>query len=46
LIFYPLLILGQMAAEAGRAPIVPAMWAGNGLTLLIGLALTGRILTR
>ncbi len=46
LIFYPLLILGQMAAEAGRAPILPAMWAGNGLTLLIGLALTGRILTR
>jgi hypothetical protein len=45
LIFYPLLILGQMAAEAGRVPIVPAMWAGNVLTLVIGSVLTARVLS-
>jgi lipopolysaccharide export LptBFGC system permease protein LptF len=46
LVFYPFLILGQMAAEAGAMPVAPAMWAGNAFTFVIGAALTARVLTR
>ncbi len=46
LIFYPFLILGQVAAEAGVLPIAPAMWAGNAFTFLIGAVLMVRVLSR
>jgi len=45
-LFYPLLILGQIVAEAGLVPVVPAVWSGNALTLVIGLALTGAVLRK
>ncbi len=45
-VFYPLLILGQIAAEAGVLPVVPAVWAGDGLTLVIGLILLIRVMLR
>ena len=43
-IFYPLLILGQLAAESGAFPIGPSMWAGNALTFLIGAVLTVKVM--
>jgi len=46
LVFYPLLILGEVAAEAGKLPIVPAIWGGNVLTLGIGLVLSLKTLSR
>lgn len=46
LVFYPLLILGQVAAEAGTLPLVPAIWGGNALTLAIGAVLTVKVLRR
>jgi lipopolysaccharide export LptBFGC system permease protein LptF len=46
LVFYPLLILGRVAAEAGTLPLVPAMWGGNILTLAIGGILSVKVLTR
>jgi len=46
LIFYPFLILGQIAAEAGVVPVGLAMWAGDGLTFIIGAALMARALSR
>ncbi len=45
-IFYPLLILGQLAAEGGTLPIGPSMWAGNVLTFLIGAVLTVKVMRR
>lgn len=45
-LFYPFLILGQVSAEMGFMPVVPSMWAGNGLTLLIGVFLMGKVLAR
>jgi len=44
LVFYPLLILGQVAAEAGTLPLVPAIWGGNAMTLVIGAILTVKVL--
>jgi len=46
LLFYPFLIIGQMAAESGLLPTVPAMWSGNALTFMIGLALTVHVLRK
>jgi lipopolysaccharide export LptBFGC system permease protein LptF len=46
MVFYPFLILGQIAAEAGSVPAFPGMWVGNGLTFLIGLALMARVMSR
>jgi lipopolysaccharide export LptBFGC system permease protein LptF len=46
LIFYPLLILGQIMAEAGRVPAAPALWAGDGLTFAIGVVLMVWLLRR
>jgi lipopolysaccharide export LptBFGC system permease protein LptF len=43
LVFYPLLIFGQVAAEANSVPVTPAIWAGDGLTFVIGLLLTARV---
>lgn len=44
MIFYPFLILGQVAAEAGTLPVLPAMWAGNIFTFLIGGTLMAKVL--
>ncbi len=46
LLFYPFLIVGQIAAEAGLLAVVPAMWSGNVVTFLIGLILTAVILRK
>ena len=46
LVFYPLLILGQVAAETGTLPLVPAIWGGNILTLAIGAILSVKVLSR
>ena len=46
LLFYPLLIVGQIAAEAGLLSVEPAMWSGNGVTFLVGLVLTAVVLRR
>jgi len=46
LVFYPLLILGQIMAEAGRVPLGPAIWTGDILTFAIGAALTAYVLRR
>jgi lipopolysaccharide export LptBFGC system permease protein LptF len=46
LLFYPFLIIGQMAAESGLLPTVPAIWSGNALTFMIGLALTVHVLRK
>ena len=46
LVFYPFLIVGQIAAEAGTVPVLPAVWAGNGFTLAIGVVLMARVLSR
>ena len=45
-VFYPLLILGQVAAEAGTLPLVPAIWGGNAMTLAIGAFLSVKVLRR
>jgi lipopolysaccharide export LptBFGC system permease protein LptF len=44
-VFYPFLVFGQIAAEAGRVPVGAAMWAGNGFVGLIGLLLMARVVT-
>jgi lipopolysaccharide export LptBFGC system permease protein LptF len=46
LVFYPLLILGQIMAEAGTVPIGPAIWTGDALTFVIGAALMTYVLRR
>ncbi len=46
LVFYPLLIVGQLVADARLLPIAPAMWAGNGLTFLIGACLMVKVVRR
>ncbi|MHC4788991.1 MAG: LptF/LptG family permease, partial [Planctomycetota bacterium] len=46
LIFYPFLILGQVGAEEGILPVVPAMWAGNVFTFLIGAFLMAKVMRR
>ncbi len=46
LVFYPLLIVGQLVAKARLLPIAPAMWAGNGLTFLIGACLMVKVVRR
>jgi len=46
MVFYPLLILGQMAAEVGALPIAPAIWGGNVLTLLLGAGLLWKLVRR
>jgi len=46
LLFYPALIVGQIAAKSGLVPVVPAMWSGNVMTFLIGLALTANVLRK
>ena len=43
-LFYPFLIAGQIAAQAGVLPVVPSIWAGNVLTLAIGCTLMARVL--
>jgi len=40
LVFYPMLALGQMAANNDLVAPAPAMWAGNALTFLAGSVLT------
>ena len=46
LIFYPFLILGEIAAQAGTVPIVPAIWAGDAVTFGIGAVLMVWVLRR
>lgn len=46
LVFYPLLIVGQIAAEGGALPIAPAMWAGNGFMFIIGSVLMVSVMRR
>jgi lipopolysaccharide export LptBFGC system permease protein LptF len=46
LIFYPLLVAGQVLAETAVLPVPVAMWAGNAITALIGLTLMQRMLHR
>ena len=46
MLFYPMLVLGQIAAESGVLPVWPALWAGNGLTFVIGLVLMVRVVRR
>jgi len=43
LVFYPFLVVGQIMAESGMLAPAPSMWAGNGLTFLIGLCLMTHI---
>ena len=43
-LFYPFVIVGQIAAEAGALPIAPAIWAGNIIVLAIGTFLTAKVL--
>jgi lipopolysaccharide export LptBFGC system permease protein LptF len=43
-VFYPFVIFGQIAAEAGALPIAPAMWGGNAFVFIIGAALTAKVL--
>jgi lipopolysaccharide export LptBFGC system permease protein LptF len=43
-VFYPFLIAGTIAAEAGSMPVAPAMWAGNVLVVLFGSILMARVL--
>jgi lipopolysaccharide export LptBFGC system permease protein LptF len=43
-LFYPFLVIGQMAAESGLLPTVPAMWSGNIVISAIGVLLTARAL--
>jgi len=43
-VFYPFVIFGQVAAEAGALPIAPAMWAGNVFVFAIGAVLTAKVL--
>ena len=45
-LFYPFLIVGQIAADNGVLPTPLAMWSGNGVTLLIGLGLTISVLRK
>jgi len=46
LLFYPLLIFGQVMAESGLLPIAPAMWSGNVVVFTIGLLLTAAVLRK
>ena len=46
LLFYPFLVVGQMAAETGLLPTAPAMWSGNAVTFTIGLLLTINVLRK
>ena len=43
-LFYPFLIVGQVAAEAGALPAAPAIWAGNVVVLLIGAGLMAKVM--
>ncbi len=43
-VFYPFLIVGQIAAKAAVLPVVPAMWAGNVFVGIIGLAAMLKVL--
>jgi len=45
-VFYPLLIIGQVAAQAGAVAPGPAMWSGNLLTGTIGAVLLTRVASR
>ncbi|MFO8006946.1 MAG: LptF/LptG family permease [Candidatus Brocadiia bacterium] len=45
-VFYPFLIFGQVAAEAGALPVGPAMWTGNGFVGAIALFLMLKVLFR
>jgi len=46
LVFYPFLILGEVAAEAGALPVGAAMWAGDGFVFITGAALMVWVLRR
>lgn len=46
LVFYPFLIVGQIASKAGALPVVPAMWAGNVFVGIIGLVLSVKVLLK
>ncbi len=46
LVFYPLLITGQIAAKAGLLAVAPAMWGGNAITLFIGLLMTAAVMRK
>jgi predicted nucleic acid-binding Zn-ribbon protein len=43
-VFYPFLIVGQIAAKAAVLPVVPAMWAGNIFVGMIGLVVMVKVL--
>ncbi len=43
-IFYPFIIGGQIAAETGMLPVVPAMWAGNAFVCVVGVVLTAKVM--
>jgi lipopolysaccharide export LptBFGC system permease protein LptF len=46
LIYYPFLIIGQIAAETGLLGVVPALWSGDVVILCIGLVLTAWLFQR
>ena len=43
-VFYPLLIGGQILAQAGILPVAAAMWSGNALIFVIGSALMAGVI--
>ena len=45
-LFYPLLVFGQMAAQTGLLPVVPAIWSGNAIMFTIGFMLTVSVLRK
>jgi lipopolysaccharide export LptBFGC system permease protein LptF len=46
MVFYPFLIAGSVAAEAGSVPVAPAIWAGNVVVAALGGMLMVRVLGR
>jgi lipopolysaccharide export LptBFGC system permease protein LptF len=45
-VFYPFLIVGEIAADAAAVPVGLAMWAGDGFMLIIGAVLMAKVLRR
>jgi lipopolysaccharide export LptBFGC system permease protein LptF len=45
-VFYPFLIMGEIAAEAAAVPVGLAMWAGDGFVFIIGAVLMAKVLRR
>ena len=44
IIYFPLVIGASSLARADEVPAYPALWAGNLLLMLLGLALSRRVL--